>query len=118
MSEYLTNEDDGIQAGDAAAAAFEAGKGAEEAGNTAVSTVEDGIDAVSKTGRTAREAFNLVTTGKADTEGTLAKDRGEVMFDYDGDGQPGGPVGEGLTKFDPVGNAAEEAGEKLREVLP
>lgn len=50
-------------------------------------------------GRTIGEAWDLVTKGRADTSGTLAKDRGEVMLDFSGDGNPGGKLSDRIPFF-------------------
>lgn len=50
----------------------------------------DAVNFAGKSGRTIGEAWDLVTKGRADTSDTFAKDRGEVMFDFSGDGSPGG----------------------------
>lgn len=117
MTKLVGNDKEGVQPGDVVAAGFEAAKGAGEAGEATVSTAEDGIDTIHKTGRTIREAGELALTGKADTSGTLAKDRGKVGIDFNGDGSPGGPVGEGLAEMDPIGEAAEETGRAVRNKL-
>lgn len=65
---------------------------AAEALNQAGQLPGKAADFSGRSGRTVGEAFSLLTTGKADTEGTFQEGRGEVGLDFSDDGDAGGKL--------------------------